>query len=269
MPHISVNDISIYYETYGDAGTPLLMVMGLGSTTHGWSKTQVVRLASHHRVIIFDNRGGGLTDKPPAPYTMQQFAADAVGLLDALNIDRAHVYGISMGGMIAQHIALDYPERVRKLVLGCTVAGGKHVVRTPPESLAILTAETTGDRAEDFRRGWQVMYPPEFVGSHRDFLEDRIRYEMEIPQQPRFAYEAQLGAIVATHDTFDRLPELKMPVLLQVGEKDTLIPAGNTDILAGQIPHARVIRYPDAGHGYYIQLPEQSADDILAFLGND
>ncbi len=265
MPFTTVNDISIYFETVGE-GTPLLMVMGLGGSLRSWSEAQIERLTTRHRVILFDNRGAGLSDKPPAPYTMPQFAADAVGLLDALEIDRAHVYGVSMGGMIAQHIALDYPARVRKLVLGCTVAGGEHVVRTPPEALKILTAETTGDRAADIRRGWQIMYPPEFIAANREMLEARLQRELELPEQPRFAYEAQLGAIIATHDTFDRLPALKMPVLLQTGEKDALVPPGNTDIIAGQIPHARVIRYPDAGHGYFIQLPEQSADDILAFL---
>jgi len=265
MPLVRVNELNIYYEEFG-VGIPLLLVMGLGASLRGWSKAQVERLATRHRVILFDNRGAGRSDKPPAPYTMLQLAADAVGLLDVLGIDRAHIFGVSMGGMIAQHIALDYPERVRSLVLGCTGAGGDHVVRTPPDSLKILTAETTGDRAADIRRGWQIMYTPEFIADNREFLEEQIRYEMEFPQQPRFAYEAQLGAIVTTHNTFDRLLELEMPALLQVGDKDNLIPSENTDILAGQIKHAKVIRYPDAGHGYFLATGFRAADDILAFL---
>ena len=123
MPFVQVNDLKIYYEEYG-AGTPLLLVMGLGATVLGWSLPQVKRLATKHRVILFDNRGAGQTDKPRGPYTMPQLAADAVGLLDALSIGRAHVFGVSMGGMIVQHIALDYPQRVRSLILGCTGAGG-------------------------------------------------------------------------------------------------------------------------------------------------
>ncbi len=265
MPFVQVNDLKIYYEEYG-AGTPLLLVMGLGATVLGWSLPQVKRLATKHRVILFDNRGAGQTDKPRGPYTMPQLAADAVGLLDALSIDRAHVFGVSMGGMIVQHIALDYPQRVRSLILGCTGAGGKHVVRTPPDSLKVLTAETTGDRAEDIRRGWQIMYTPEFIAENRDLLEEKLRRELAYPEQPRYAFEAQMAAIAVSHNTFDRLPELKMPVLIQVGEKDILIPPENADILAGQIKHAKVIRYPNAGHGYFLETGFRAADDVLAFL---
>lgn len=265
MPFTQVNDLKMYYEIHGE-GTPLLLVMGLGASVLGWSVPQIERLASRHRVIVFDNRGVGQTDKPQGLYTMPQLAADAVGLLDVLGIDRAHVFGVSMGGMIVQHIALDYPQRVRSLVLGCTGAGGDHVVRTPPDSLKILTAESTGDRAQDIRRGWKIMYTPEFIANNRDLLEEKLQRELQYPEQPRYAFEAQMGAIVTSHDTFDRLPELKMPVLIQVGERDILIPPENADILAGQIKHAKVIRYSNAGHGYFLETGFQAADDILAFL---
>lgn len=267
MPFAQVNNLNMYYEIHGE-GTPLLLVMGLGASVASWSLPQVERLATKHRVILFDNRGAGQTDKPQGPYTMAQFAADAVGLLDMLKIDRAHVFGVSMGGMIVQHIALDYPRRVRSLILGCTGAGGDHVVRTPPDSLRILTAETTGDRAADIRRGWQIMYTPKFIAENRDLLEERLQRELAYPEQPRYAFEAQMAAIVNSHDTFDRLPELKMPVLIQTGADDVLIPPENTDILAGQIKHAKVIRYPGVGHGYFLETGFQAADDILAFLAD-
>jgi len=266
MPFAKVKDINMYYKTYGDSGEPLLLVMGLGASVLGWSVPQVERLATRHRVIMFDNRGVGQSDMPPGPYTMPQLAADAMGLLDTMGIEKAHVFGLSMGGMIAQHIALDFPDRVMGLVLGCTGVGGEHVVRTPPESLKILTAEPSGDRATDIRRGWQIMYTPEFLAENQDSMEAKLQRELAYPEQPRYAFEAQMSAIVLTHDTFDRLPNITAPTLIQAGERDILIPPENADILAIRIPNAQVKLYPNVGHGYFLETGFDAADDVLAFL---
>ncbi len=266
MPFTQVNDIKMYYEVYGDGDETLLLVMGLGASVLGWSVPQVERLATKYQVIMFDNRGVGQSDKPPGPYTMPQFATDAVGLLDALGVEKAHIYGISMGGMIAQHIALDFPERVMKLILGCTGAGGDHVVRTPPESLKILTAKPTGDRATDIRRGWKIMYTPEFLAENQDLMNAKLQRELAYPEQPRPAFESQMSAIVLTHDTFDRLPNIVAPTLIQAGERDILIPPENADILASRIPNAKVKIYPNVGHGYFLETGFDAVDDVLAFL---
>ncbi len=266
MPFARVNDISMYYEVHGETGSPLILVMGLAANKLAWPPFAVERFAARHRVILFDNRGAGQTDKPREPYTMPQFAADVVGLLDAVGVERAHVFGVSMGGMIAQHVALDYPERVRGLVLGCTTPGGEHVVRTPPESLAILTQPPSGDRATDIRNAWPILYTPQYIESHRDLLEARLQEELAYPKQPRFAFDLQLGAIIQTHDTFDRLPSIQAPTLIQTGLDDTLIPPGNSHILAERIPNARLVTYANAAHSYLWEAGVAAVDDVLAFL---
>ena len=120
MPKVRVGDIEMYYAEAG-SGEPLLLIMGFGGDHLAWA-FQVPTLAQRHRVIAFDNRGAGQTDAPDHPYTTRMMADDACGLLDALNIDRAHVIGVSMGGMIAQELALNHPDRLRSLHLGCSLA---------------------------------------------------------------------------------------------------------------------------------------------------
>ena len=112
MPFARVSDITMYYEVHGDSGSAVVLIHGYGCSKVGWPLSHVARMAAGHRVVIFDNRGVGQTDKPTTPYSMAQFAGDVVGLMDALNVQAAHLFGMSMGGMIAQHVALGYPERV-------------------------------------------------------------------------------------------------------------------------------------------------------------
>ncbi len=267
MPYVKVKDISIYYESYGsEANSPLVLVMGLAATKLGWEIERVKRLARKHRVIVFDNRGSGQSDMPDAPYSMALFAADTVGLMDALKIDKAHIFGISMGGMIAQHIALDYPERTLSLIMGCTTPGGKRVVPSSREVTRVLLQPKSGDRAKDARDKWPIMYTPAFIESERELLESRLELKLAYPEQPRYAFERQFETIIKTHNTFDRLPELKMPVLIQTGLDDVLIPPGNAHLLAGQISQANLIEYPNAGHGYFLETGFKAADDVLVFL---
>ncbi len=136
MPTAKVGDINIYYESHGD-GEALLLIMGYGQYSAHWA-TLIPPLSQEYRVISFDNRGTGRSDKPDIPYTMKMMADDAKGLLDAIGIDSAHVFGISMGGMIAQELALNYPDKVISLILGCTLCGGTKAILPTPEALAFL-----------------------------------------------------------------------------------------------------------------------------------
>jgi len=122
MPQLRSNGINLYYEEHG-SGDPLLLIMGFTVSSVGWH-WNIPTFAQEFRTIVFDNRGGGQSDKPDEPYTMTMFADDTAGVLDNLGIDQAHVFGISMGGMIAQEFALRHPQRVKTLVLGCTNCGG-------------------------------------------------------------------------------------------------------------------------------------------------
>jgi len=138
MPTTNANGINLYYEVYGQ-GEPLLLIMGLSLNSKSWFRT-LPALSEHYQVIIFDNRGVGLSDKPNTPYSIELMAEDARAVLDAAGVETAHVYGISMGGMIAQKLAIKYPERIRSLILGCTTSGGvNHVQPGADVSLLMLS----------------------------------------------------------------------------------------------------------------------------------
>src|SRR5215469_332193 len=152
MPRQRVGDIEIYYEIHGTAPQTLVMVRGLGSNLTAWYE-QTPEFARHFRVLIFDNRGAGRTDKPDAPYAIQQMASDTAGLLDALKIDRVALLGISMGGMIAQEFALAHQDRLSCLVLACTHFGGKEAVSAKPD---VINALVAGERANPEQRKLQI-----------------------------------------------------------------------------------------------------------------
>jgi 3-oxoadipate enol-lactonase len=271
MSFARVNDISIYYEVHGDSGSPLVLISGFSCSKADWFVSHVHRLATWHRVVIFDNRGVGQTDKPTTPYSMSQFASDVAGLMDAIGIQAAHIFGISMGGMIAQHIALGYPERVLSLVLGSTApaeAGGLFPVSPSPEVLEVLIKPPSGDRAQDTRDAWPIIYTRPFLEANRALLESHLRVTLAYPEAPPYALALQMEAIQNTHDTLPRLGEIRQSTLIQAGLEDVLIPPGNSRILAERIPNARLIEYPAAAHGYFEEVGFSAVDDILAFLAD-
>ena len=269
MPSTKVGDITLYYENHGQHGSPLILIHGYAATTIDWIPEHIERLAGRHRVVIFDNRGVGRSEKPTTPYSMPQLAADTVGLLDALEIDNAHVMGVSMGGMIAQHVALGYPERVAALVLGCTTAGNPghpHFISPSDDVLKILTRPLTGDRARDNRDGWRIFFSPHYIHAQRDVLEQRLTRKLAYPETPSYALELQMGAI-HQHDTYARLKDIRAPTLVQTGLADILVPPQNSQYLARRIPNARLIEYTGAAHAYLDEVGLPAIDDILEYLG--
>jgi pimeloyl-ACP methyl ester carboxylesterase len=269
MPLVRVDDIRLYFEVHGTAGSPLLMVPGYNSPQVEWPRPQLELLAESHRVVVFDSRGTGKSDRPSDGYSMQQFAADVIGLLDGLEIERAHVAGLSMGGMIAQHVALEHPQRVHGLVLGATAAGepGRPILFPPSaEVLSALARPSTGDPAEDSRLAWPILYTPGYVAKERAALERLIELALAYPTTPAFVKELQFSAILQSHDTASRLGEIAAPTLIQAGGKDVLIPVENARVLAERIPGARLIVYPEAAHGYFHETGLVAAQDMLNFL---
>lgn len=251
MPEAQLRDIKLHYDVYGD-GEPLLMIMGLGASSAVWDPGLVQELARSFGVVTFDNRGTGQSDKPDAPYSIAMFADDAAGLLDNLNISRAHIFGVSMGGMIAQEFALRHAPRVATLTLGCTTAGGTNSVPPPPESLKVLTAPREGVAPEEIvRRGWPLSYTADFIANHRDELEAAIPRVLKHPTPP-FAFQRQLEGTY-TLATWDRLPQIKAPTLVVTGAEDVLIPAKNSELIAGRIPGAKLHIIKGAGHGFMHQ----------------
>jgi pimeloyl-ACP methyl ester carboxylesterase len=255
MAEVQAGDVKLYYEVHG-SGEPLLMIMGLGGSSAGWDLELEDELGTHFRTIIYDNRGTGRSDKPAIKYSLEMFAGDAIAILDALKIERAHVFGVSMGGMIAQELALRHAPRLQTLTLGCTTCGGKHAIPPPPESLKLLTAPRDGASPEELiRRAWPLQFPKEYIEHHRAELEAKIPRLLQYPTPPS-AYMRHLEATYGLK-TYDRLPEITTPTLVVTGEEDVLIPARNSEIIAERIPGARFHAIPDAGHAFFNQYPDE------------
>jgi pimeloyl-ACP methyl ester carboxylesterase len=264
MPETRVAGVKLHYDLYG-AGDPLLMIMGLGASSAAWDPALVDELARSLRVITFDNRGTGLSDKPDQPYSIEMFADDAAGVLAALKLARAHIFGVSMGGMIAQEFALRHGARTATLTLGCTTPGGAHAVPPPPESLAVLTAPREGVAPDALiRRGWPLAYTEEYIRTHRAELEASIPHLLENPTPP-FAFQRQLEATY-TLQTWERLPQIKAPTLVITGAKDVLIPARNSELLAERIAGAKLHLVADAGHAFMSQSRDEFLSVFVPFL---
>ena len=244
-------------------GSPLLMIPGLGSSRSVYAPI-VPLLSERHRVIVFDPRGIGDSQVTDGPYTMAQLAADAVSVLDAAGEDAAAVFGASMGGMVAQHTALDHPERVARLVLACTGPGTSHAVLADRDATRALLGKGAKSPEEAYRIACTVLYSRRFQASHADFVERQIRERARHPVKAR-AFSAQYEA-VRHHDTWDRLPELRMPVLVLHGSEDSVMPPGNGELLAERIAGARLVLFDGLGHLFFHEDPRRASETILEFL---
>jgi len=264
VPTVRVGDINIYYEIHGD-GEPLLLINGYGQYSGHWAAL-IRHLSREHRLIIFDNRGTGRSDKPEIRYSIKMMAADARGLIDALGIDRAHVFGISMGGMIAQEFALNYPERVISLILGCTECGGKNAVPQTKEAKEFLFGAEMAklSAAERARLAPPMLWNQGFIDKHPEAVEFYVETTLKFPTPPH-SYACQARAIWS-HDTYDRLPQIKAPTLVIAGDADRIIPVGNSKILASRIPGAELVMLKNSGHGFFGDAARESITTILDFL---
>jgi 3-oxoadipate enol-lactonase len=262
---VTAGDIKMYYEIYGH-GEPLLLIMGFGGSVLDWGWVLPPKLAERYRIIMFDNRGAGRSDQPPGPYSIKQMADDAANLMDALGLENAYVFGASMGGMIAQELALNYPGKVKRLILGCTSAGGDSRV-VDPEIQAYLEPRTDMTLYQMLWWSAPAGFPQEFIDAHRDIVERKIRLDLIYPSRLP-AYKAQLAAFKA-HDAYSRLPSLRMPSLILVGDRDILIPPENSRILARIIPGALFQIIDGAGHIFWISHPEETLLKLTDFLDHD
>ena len=265
MPKIISNGIELYYETHGE-GQPLVLISGLGYSSWQWHK-MVPFLAEHFRVIVFDNRGVGQSDKPEGPYSVQSLAADTIGLLDALGIDKAIVAGHSMGGFVAQAIALDFPQRVGKLILCSTNFGGPNHVPVTPEAMKVLT-DVTSDPLARFKNGLVVSTAPGWAEKNPEMIDEWVKWRIANPIEP-VHYQAQLAiglALIPEAAAFEnKLPSISVPTLILFGAHDKVVPPANADLLAKQIPGSQIRILPDAGHFFPIEVPEEAAQVVIQF----
>jgi len=266
MPIVSTNGIELYYEIQG-AGAPLVLLAGLGYPGWQWHRMAPL-LARHCQVILPDNRGVGQSAKPPGPYTASMLAADTVGLLDALEIDQAVVMGHSMGGFIAQALALEYPHRVRRLILAATNFGGPRHAPIKPAAMAVLT-DTGGDALARLKNGIRVSTAPGFAEKHPEIIEQWLAWRAVHPLDPA-GYQAQLAiglGLLSEEAAFEtKLPAITAPTLILFGAHDAVVPPANAELLARQITHSRIHILPDAGHFFPLETPEEAAEVIIEFL---
>ncbi len=259
MAFVENQGARIYWDEQGH-GAPLLLIMGLGYTSHMWHRTRPA-LSQRYKTIALDNRGVGRSDVPPGPYPIALMASDAAAVLEAAGAESAHVFGVSMGGMIAQEFALQYPNRVRSLVLGCTAAGGPTAVRADAEATQMLM---TRDK----------MTPEQALEAPVPFIYDsttprqRIDEDLAIrrPWLPRpEAYTPQLQGIISW-ESYSRLSGVTAPTLVIHGENDRLVPPGNGKLIAQRIPGAKLVMIPHASHLFTTDQPEAAQHAILEFL---
>ncbi len=263
MPHLNSNGVNLYYEEHGK-GEPLILIMGFTVSSIGWHWT-VPTFAQHFRTIVFDNRGVGQSDKPDAPYSMQMFADDTAGLLDGLDVDQAHVFGISMGGMIAQEFALRHSKRVKTLTLGCTHCGGANAVLSKdPDVLNMLNNIESVDVQQAALAMTKVAVTPWFMQKHMDMLIQLNQMSMQHPT-PKHGMVRQMQAIQG-HDTYERLPQLAVPTLVVTGKEDGLVPPENSVTLAQRIPNADLALFSNASHMFHMELPEATFEIVNGFI---
>ena len=266
MPKANVNGININYGVYG-YGEPLVLIMGFSGPKLGWI-FQNCFFKKHYQVITFDNRGVWRTDKPNGPYSTKMMADDTVGLMDHLGIKKAHILGVSMGGMIAQELAINYPERVQKLVLGCTYASQDETGGWTPEYYKGIgfDDDSSNDELEKVAMGRLLTTVFSLSFNNRLYrtlatLLAKMYAILLSTKGVRAQHEALLG-----HNALDRLREIKAPTLVIAGTQDRLIRPSSSEAIADRIPNAKLIKVKDGSHSFFIERKGRFNGEVLAFL---
>ena len=263
MPYATASDaIRLYYEEVGTGENrePLLLISGQGSDHTGWDGVRD-DFAGRYRVIVYDHRGTGLSDKPTEPpYSTRGFAQDAIAILDHLNLPRAHAYGVSMGGRICQWLGIDHPDRVGALVLGCTTPGNAHGVRRPPDVDAQL-ANPSADPEAALEVILNTMFSPAWIANHSEIIKQMLQRPLIPAYAQKLHYHASEG-----HDSWDLLPTIKAPTLVIHGSQDLANPTANASLLAERIPDAQLYLVEGGRHGYFIEFREEASCAVNDFL---
>lgn len=254
--------VKLHYERHGEAGDPLLLVMGLGGSLDFW-EFQTPVLARHHQVCVYDNRGVGHSDKPAGPYDVHTLADDAIAVMDACGFARAHVLGLSMGGMIAQDLAVRYSDRVGSMVLAATYARPDEDARKMGAAPA-LDAKTIEPK-QMFKLLMSMVLSPEFIARERTWL--HATRERMLATFTVEGFIAQLAAVMA-HDASADLGRITAPTLVLKPSADKLIPPRASDELAAMIPGATLQTFDHATHGFNVEQPDKFNRAALDFFAS-
>jgi pimeloyl-ACP methyl ester carboxylesterase len=258
MPSVDAAGTELHYLRAGE-GEPLLLIQGMSATHLTWGRPFLDELEQSFDCIVFDNRGMGLSGKAELPFTIADMAADTAALLDALEIETAHVVGISMGGMIAQELALAHPERIRTLTIGASYCGGPNGTLMAPEDLQMLgTAYASGEPEQVFRAMWEINLSPTYREDDSRFAAfTAMGSALPAPQPVVLQQMRACGA----HDTHERLGQISLPTMVIHGDADRLLGHGNGREIASLIP-ARLETLENVGHMFWWEQPQRSAELI-------
>jgi pimeloyl-ACP methyl ester carboxylesterase len=261
VQHVEVGDITIAYKTLGE-GEPLFCITGNGDTMDLWSPVFIARLADHHKVYIFDNRGAGLTTEGTKAFSIEQFAEDTAGFIRAMGYDKTELLGFSMGSRIAAQLTLDQPALIEKVILyGCAPGGKVEIKRSA--AVQKIFADTSGTPAEKTQRMFSVLIPADWRQAHPDTAAYLPPVTETITPEVR---AKQMSAVANWPGIYDQLSSIQTPTLILAGTADEVVPPGNALLLAEQIPGSWLVRFRDGGHGMMFQFPEQLAVVVQTFL---
>ncbi len=267
MPYADNDGVRLAYERDGvDDGETVVFVEGLGYGRWMWD-WQREALADEYEVILWDNRGTGESDEPEGPYTIPEMASDLEAVLEAAGVDRAHVVGASMGGMITQQYALDY-DRAASITLLCTTPGGDEALPIPDETLDRMFNVPEGyDQRASIRYKMKPALTDSFWEANGDVIDDIVKARVETDASDR-AREWQ-GEAVEAFDVHDRLSEVSVPALVMHGERDRVVPVENHALIAAELPDCEVTLFDEGGsHLFFIERADDVSDRIDAFLRN-
>jgi len=264
LQKVKTRDIETSYIDTG-SGPPLLMIMGMAGIIEYWVLNNLRNLSSSFRVIAYNNRGMGETSSGSAPFSMEEFARDALELMNALAIDRAHVLGWSMGSSVAQELVLRNPERVDRLVLYGSSCGGKEAIHAPKEILKkLFDTESSPKKLTEF--ALQLMVPSWWLEENPSFARGFLSRPMSVYLKNLPAVRKQIKAIKEWPGSYNRLSEIKNRTLVITGDEDIVIPPENSSLLAEMIENSSLKTVKGGGHGMLYQYPDLFVDMVTSFL---
>lgn len=262
MSEAKINDLKLYYEVKGE-GEPLLMIQGLGYSSRFWFK-QTPTLSEHFKLIVFDNRDVGRSEKVEEKYSIGDMAKDTISLLDHLEIEKTHVIGVSMGGLIAQQLTINNPNRVKKLILLDTHPGGPEYLEATEDLWEEVTDVEGLSLEEIYRKGIRYAVTDSFFENRKDMVKKLVNMRKERPQPPQ-AFQRQFSA-ASQFDVRKKLSEIKRPTLIIHGEEDQIVPLRFGKELKEKIPDSKIRTIENAGHLAFIEKPEAVNESIINFL---
>ena len=260
MPDVISNGIKIHYEERG-SGEPIILIMGLGADGSVW-EDHVQAYEKHFRCILMDNRGAGLSDKPTGPYTTEMMADDTAGLMEAIGIEQARIAGISMGGAIAQNLAIRHPVKVRSMVLVSTWARCDTYAKTVFEHFKKMRRASDPADFTELLQLW--IFATEYFGKTIKDLQ-QAQLEARANPMPQHAFEAQCDACI-THNTIEQLQKVSVPALITVGESDIFTPLVFSQDLSQLLTNSEIMILPNVGHAHHWESLEEFNQKTTKFL---